>query len=83
MYNFRSPNQEKMNCSIFKIRWRTPFFHLERKNSGKFANRKYEERFTQIRKYATPYSRNATPSRGTSPLASYKEVRSPLTGGYI
>ena len=66
--------------------------HLEYKHSGTFVNRKYEElsypknvrpRSSNSIENATPLSmnqssrENATPSSGTSPLASYKEVPSP------
>ena len=65
-------------------------FHLQYKHSGMFANRKYEElSYPQKCKKCDPiqvtllkmqphYSQsspeNATPSGGTSPLASYEEV---------
>ena len=68
-------------------------FHLQYKHSGTFANRKYEElSYPQNQKMYDPipvtlfkmrthYSqsshKNATPSSGTSPLASYEEIPSP------
>ena len=68
-------------------------FHLQYKNSGTFANRQYEElSYPQNQKMCDPilvtllkmrphYSQssreNVTPSSGTSPLASYKEVPPP------
>ena len=68
-------------------------FHLQYKHSGTFANRKYGElsypknqkmcdpilvTLLKMRPHYSPSSReNATPSSGTSPLASYKEVLTP------
>ena len=68
-------------------------FHLQYKHSCTFANRKYEELFypknpkmcdpilvtlLKMRPHSSHSRReNATPSRGTSPLASYKEVLPP------
>ena len=65
-------------------------FHLQYKHSGTFANRKYEElsypknqkmcdpilvTLLKMRPHYSQSSReNATPSSGTFPLASYKEV---------
>ena len=65
-------------------------FHLQYKYSGTFANRKYEQlsypknlkmcepilvTLLKMRPHYSQSSReNATPSSGTSPLASYKEV---------
>ena len=74
-------------------------FHLQYKHSGTFVNRKYEElSYTKNQKMCDPilvtllkmrphYSQssreNATPSSGTSPLASYKEVHpTPGQGTY-
>ena len=67
-------------------------FHTQYKHFGAFANRKYEElsypqKSENVRPHssnsienATHYSQssrdNATPSSGTSPLLSYKEVPS-------
>ena len=67
-------------------------FHLQYKHSGTFADRKYEElsypkRAENVRPHSSNslkmrphYSQssheNLTPSNGTSPLASYKEVPS-------
>ena len=72
-------------------------FHLQYKHSGTFANRKYEElsnpknpkmcdpilvTLLNTRPHNSQSSReNATPSRGTSPLASYKEVIPPGIDG--
>ena len=69
-------------------------FHLQYKHPGTFSNRKYEElsypqnpkmydsilvRLLKMRPHCSQSSHeNATPSRGTSPLAPYKEVPSPL-----
>ena len=65
-------------------------FHLQYRYSGTFANRKYEElsypqnpkmcgpvlvTVLKMRPHYNQSSReNATPSSGTSPVASYKEV---------
>ena len=80
-----------MNCPIFKFEWRTLYFHLQYKHSGLFANRKYEELsypknpkmcdpilvtlWKMHPRESQPSRENATPSSGTYPLASYKEVR--------
>ena len=76
------------------IEWRTLYFGLQYKHSGTFANRKYEElSYPKNQKmcnlilvtllkiwphYSQSSCENATPSSGTSPLASYKEVPPPL-----
>ena len=68
-------------------------FHLQCKHAGAFANSKYEElsypknkkmcdpflvTLLKMRPYDSQSSReNATPSSGTSPLPSYKEVFPP------
>ena len=68
-------------------------FHLQYKHSGTFANRKYEELsclknpkksdpilvtlLKMLPDYSQPSRENATPSSGTSPLASYEEVPLP------
>ena len=68
-------------------------FHLQYKHSGTFANRKYEElSYPKNQKMCDPIlvtllnmrphyyqssRENATPFRGTSPLASYREVHPP------
>ena len=68
-------------------------FHLQYKHSGTFANRKYEElsypkkaenvrphssNSLKMRPHYSQSSReNATPSSGTSSLASYQEVPPP------
>ena len=56
-------------------------FHLQYKHSGTFANRKYEDwtvlpqKSENVRPHYSQSSRaNATPSSGTSSLASYKEI---------
>ena len=70
-------------------------FHLQHKHSGTFPNHKYGElsypknqkmcdpilaTLLKMRPHYSQSSReNATPSRGTSQLASYKEVPSPRT----
>ena len=60
--------------------------HLQYKHSGPFANHKCEELsynpiLVNLLKKRSHYSqssnKNATPSCGTSPLASYKEVPPP------
>ena len=61
-------------------------FHLQRKHSGKFANRKFEElSYTKKSENVRPHSsnsiENATPSSGTSPLASYKDRGTLPRGG--
>ena len=56
------------------------------KHSNTFANRKYEElsypkKSENVRPHYSQFNReNATLSRGTSPLASYKEVPPPPLG---
>ena len=65
-------------------------FHLQYKYYGAFANRKYEELSYTVNWFENvqPHSsnsietsqssrKNATPSSGTSPVASYKEAPSP------
>ena len=68
-------------------------FHLQYKYPGTFANRKYEQLsypknpkmcdpilVTLLKMqphYSQPSRENATPSSGTSPLASYTEVTAP------
>ena len=57
-------------------------FWSQYKHSGTFANRKYEElaypkKSENVRPLSSDSIENATPSSGTSPLASYKEVRPP------
>ena len=86
--NFSDPNWVTF---YFYILWIDPFFrlneehftfHLQYKHSGTFANRKYEElsyhkKTENVRPHYSHSSReNATPSSGTSPLASDKEVTS-------
>ena len=71
-------------------------FHLQYKHSGTFSNHKYEElcypknpkmcdpilvTLLKMRAHYSQSSReNASPSSGTSPLASYKEVPPPPPG---
>ena len=78
---------------FFKLNEEHFTFHLQYKHSGTFANRKYEElsnpknpkmcdpilvTLLNTRPHNSQSSReNATPSIGTSPLASYKEVLPP------
>ena len=62
-------------------------FHLQYKHSGTFANRKCEELFypqksENVRPYFSNSIKNATPSSGASPLASYKEVPPPRNDLY-
>ena len=58
-------------------------FHLQYKHSGTFANHKYEElsypkKSENVRPHYSQSSReNATPSSGTFPLASHKEIPPP------
>ena len=57
-------------------------FHLHYKHFGAFANRKYEElsypkNSENVRPHSGNSIENATPSSGTSPLPSYKEVPPP------
>ena len=71
-----------MNWPFFRLNEEHFTFHLQYKHSGTFANRKYEElSYPQKSENARPHSsnslENATPSSGTSPLASYKEEPSP------
>ena len=73
-----------MNWPFFRLNDEHFTFHLQYKHSGTFANRKYEEQkmrepilvtLLKIRPHYSQSTReNATPSSGTSPLASYKEV---------
>ena len=71
-------------------------FHIQFKHSGTLANRKYEElshpknhkkcdlilTLLKMRLNSSQSSgENATPSRGTSPLASYEEVPPPTPTG--
>ena len=67
--------------SSFKLNEDHFTFHLQYKHSGMFANRKYEDwtfvppKSKNVQPHYSQSSReNATPSSGTSPLASYKEV---------
>ena len=71
-----------MNWLIFKLNEEHFTFHLQYKHSGAFANRKYEElsysiKSENVRPHSSNYIENATPSSGTSPLASHKEVPPP------
>ena len=69
-----------MNWRFFKFNEKHFTFHPQYKHSGTFANRKYEElsnpkNLENVRPHYSQSSReNATPSSGTSPLVSYKEV---------
>ena len=83
-------------CIYFTLNEEHFTFHLQYKHSGTFANRKYEElsypktqkmcdpilvTLLKMRPHYSPCSReNATPSSGTSPLASYKEEPPPSRG---
>ena len=67
---------------FFKLNEEHFIFHLQYKHSGTFANRKCEDLFTQKSENVWPdYSQssreNATPSSGTSPSASWKELPFP------
>ena len=87
MCNFRDPNLVTFYlCSYLILNEEHFTFHLKYKHSGKFANRKYEElSYPEKSENVRPHSSNsienatpfATPSSGTSPLASYKEVLPP------
>ena len=75
---------ERRELTVFRILpiYLTDSFHLQYKHSGTFANRKYEElSYPKIKKMCDPLSSNSienvTPSSGTSPLASYREVSPP------
>ena len=78
-----------MNWPFFRLNDEHFTFHLQYKHSGTFANRKYEEQkmrepilvtLLKIRPHYSQSTReNATPSSGTSPLASYKEEPPPPT----
>ena len=80
--SFRHPNfYSNFSIHILPI-YLTDTFHLQYKHSGTFANRKYEElSYPKIKKMCDPTSsnsiENATPSSGTSPLATNKEVPPP------
>ena len=68
-----------MNWPFFRLNEEHFTFHLQYKHSGTFANRKYEElsypkKSENVRPHSSNSIENATPSSGTSPLASYKEV---------
>ena len=72
-----------MNWPIFRLNEEHFTFHLQYKHSGTFANHKYGElsypkNSETVRPHYSQSSReNGTPSCGTSPLASYKEVLFP------
>ena len=84
MCNFRDPNLIAFyfyELTHFLDWMKNTFsFHLQYKHSGTIANRKYGElsypqKSENVRSHYSQSSReNATPSRGTSPLAFYKEV---------
>ena len=91
--NFRDPDTFTLYLCIYPILNEEHFtFHLQYKYSGTFANRKYEElSYPKNQKMCDPIPvtllkmrphqssrENTTPSGGTSPLASYKEVLSSL-----
>ena len=93
MCNFRDPNLVTLYLCMYLIVNKEHFtFHLQYKHSGTFANYKYEELYhknqktcnlilvtlLKMRPHDSQCSReNATPSSGTSPVASYKEVTPP------
>ena len=71
-----------MNDPFFKLNGEHFTFHLQYKHSDTFANCKYEElsypkKSENVRSHSSNSIENATPSSGTSPLASYKEEPSP------
>ena len=83
MCNFRYPNLVTFYLCIYLILNEEHFnSHLQYRHSGTFANRKYEElSYPKNQKMGDPIivnllsqssRENATPSSGTSPLASYK-----------
>ena len=95
MCNFRDSNLVTFYLCIYLILNEEHItFHLQYKHSGTFANRKYEElsypknqkmcdpilvTLLKMRANSQSSRENVTPSSGTSPLASYKEV--PPRGG--
>ena len=72
-----------MNFLMFYIERRTLYFSSAvQKHSGTFDNRKYEKlsypkKAENVRPHSSNSMENATPSSGTSPLASRKEVPRP------
>ena len=90
MCNFRDSNLVTFYLCIYLILIEEHItFHLQYKHSGTFANRKYEElsypknqkmcdpilvTLLKMRANSQSSRENVTPSSGTSPLASYKEV---------
>ena len=91
MCNFRDPNLVTFYfyelTHFFRFNEQHFTFNLQYKHSGTFANHKYEELFypqnsENVRHHYSQSSReNATPSSGTSPLASYAEVPPPFPSG--
>ena len=95
--NFRDPSLVTFYLCIYLILNEEHFtFHIPFKHSGTLANRKYEELshpknhkkcdpILTLLKMRLNYSQssreNATPSSGTSPLASYEEVPTPTGRG--
>ena len=85
--NFRDPNLVTFYFDelthFFRLNEEHFTFHLLYKHSATFANRRYEElshskKTENVRPhYSQSRRENATPSSGTSPLASHKEVRPP------
>ena len=82
MCNFRHPNL--VTFYFYELTHLLHFtFHLRYKHSGTFANRKYEKlsypkKAENVRPHSSNSMENATPSSGTSPLASHKEVPRPI-----
>ena len=79
--NFHDPNLVTFYFCIYLILNEEQFtFHLQYKHSGTFGDRRCEElsypqKSENVRPHYCQSTReNATPSSGTSPLASYKEV---------
>ena len=95
--NFGDPSLVTFYLCIYLILNEEHFtFHIPFKHSGTLANRKYEELshpknhkkcdpILTLLKMRLNYSQssreNATPSSGTSPLASYEEVPTPTGRG--
>ena len=80
MCNFHDLNLVTFYLCIYLILNEEYFaFHTQYKHSGMFANPNYEElSYTPKTENVLPHSsnsiKNATPSSGTSPSFSYKEV---------
>ena len=83
MRNFHDPNFVTFYLCIYLILTEEYFaFHTQYKHSGMFANPNYEElsyppKTENVLPHSSNSIKNATPSSGTSPLFSYKEVPPP------